>query len=1245
MNPRNFSVSIALLLVLCLMVQPALSEKKISVAVNLNGAASGSSASPGLVSYVLLDSNDKPVSGLPEKTGSLRYWVIFVVTKNLAPEKQYKLFLETAEKDIVGSGSSDGATLNSKGARVLISQLDYALEDGQSGVTLKLVVREMPFELIRLENNVELKFGELEKPVAFRTSPSIFSSDEIASAKLWLTNFGAGLAGFKDQIKSVRFRQCQVNAPPAPDASGYKFIVPEVCKLSMPISTAPIDEPPGYNLLDFYEPTTTGFRSQVVSLAPTIEVSTNGESKAVDGESVLVTAPEISKLAISVFDKNKKPIQMIQPADGPIMICFRVLPDEPAISQDFRVQLFVNNQMVFNGFEETPADYFSRYMRLKNSGFSDCWSSGPFFSDYLTGESNANSNGLNWNVNEWDSLSGDVDWKKALFNMGANPFPSPFASSSATLGGASGMAFPMDVPVGNKVRIRVALLSKSNKYMALGQQDFSVLSQAITFVPDRVNIDSPPEKIEVTIPKELAKGVNRTSLDLSLFGCDFWQCAADRLPAIPLTAQPDGSLTGEILYSQLSKLKQFFMDSVAKAKSEGQTPAELEVKVTATSVPAEPSSQPNPDFLDDPPGYLPAEALVLLSQQTALPVLPQEISVPKTEGFELALYSIDPTTREFRELPFLTNVPGGPLLVRVQPSDFPIALGWKYPLFSWSESGFYPKEIWVDSKPVFVASPQSVQSRTVQLLAKSFSGDFFWDPSWSNPMTFGTYEPDSVLWTNNGWRGVAPSAPSPIYMWSKTRFELSVDLGSLDSGDTVGSGKILVDMPLFETYAAPATVEPDSGEFGMSFEVSPEAEALLEQNPEAEFWWWNENAVPGAPPEKIVVPVAKITENGKIVWGIAKEKADTLFERLKTTFSNASSGSLPGIVAVDGQPVQAVSLQKSCSSLLECLANLDKQIISILFGGGQTVTTFVPVPVAAGSPVSSGAKPQVCVGNHCVTVELAQTEQELEKGLANRDSLNPNTGMLFVFQAPTNLQFTMDEMRFGLDFVWIGSDKKIVGLTENRTPCALHNLACAVPAPAPYQFVLELNAGEAAAWGLSVGDPVEFNPSLEDLLEGNAEPAPADSVDVSAQYYQSTQQWLPVIEIENVCSFCDPDLIQRIIFVESSGRPDVVSPSGAIGLMQVSPIALQELLGAKVIEDQPYDLTDPADNIFIGTVYLEYLWGVLKFNGNRENFETLDYPEQYDLALEAYHVGPTVVNENGHTPDGIAYLERLANVP
>ncbi|TYA84386.1 DUF192 domain-containing protein [Seonamhaeicola marinus] len=103
-------------------------------------------------------------------------------------------------------------------------------------------------------------------------------------------------------------------------------------------------------------------------------------------------------------------------------------------------------------------------------------------------------------------------------------------------------------------------------------------------------------------------------------------------------------------------------------------------------------------------------------------------------------------------------------------------------------------------------------------------------------------------------------------------------------------------------------------------------------------------------------------------------------------------------------------------------------------------------------------------------IEIADTEYDIQTGLMYRNSMEQKQGMLFVFEDETERYFYMKNTKIPLDIIYINSNKQIVSFQKNAKPFDESSL----PSNAPAKYVLELNAGLADNWGLSVGDSLSF---------------------------------------------------------------------------------------------------------------------------------------------------------------------------
>lgn len=140
--------------------------------------------------------------------------------------------------------------------------------------------------------------------------------------------------------------------------------------------------------------------------------------------------------------------------------------------------------------------------------------------------------------------------------------------------------------------------------------------------------------------------------------------------------------------------------------------------------------------------------------------------------------------------------------------------------------------------------------------------------------------------------------------------------------------------------------------------------------------------------------------------------------------------------------------------------------------GSPTATPEVP-PVSFATTRLHIDAPQ---GARDVDVEVASTAEQSERGLGYRDSLAADAGMIFDLREARIPTFWMKGMRFPLDMVWIGEDKRVAGLTANvePQPGASDEQLRRYAFDAPVRYVLEVNAGAASRLGLAEGSQLTF---------------------------------------------------------------------------------------------------------------------------------------------------------------------------
>jgi uncharacterized protein len=132
-------------------------------------------------------------------------------------------------------------------------------------------------------------------------------------------------------------------------------------------------------------------------------------------------------------------------------------------------------------------------------------------------------------------------------------------------------------------------------------------------------------------------------------------------------------------------------------------------------------------------------------------------------------------------------------------------------------------------------------------------------------------------------------------------------------------------------------------------------------------------------------------------------------------------------------------------------------------GGQKAGTTSAPASIASVA-IDTGSR------KVAFRVEVALTPEEHARGLMYRSQLAADAGMIFVFESPSVQRFWMKNTLIPLDMIFIGKDRRIVGIVEDAVP----ETETERMVGAPSLYVLEISGGLSAQLGIKRGAPVEF---------------------------------------------------------------------------------------------------------------------------------------------------------------------------
>jgi uncharacterized membrane protein (UPF0127 family) len=109
-------------------------------------------------------------------------------------------------------------------------------------------------------------------------------------------------------------------------------------------------------------------------------------------------------------------------------------------------------------------------------------------------------------------------------------------------------------------------------------------------------------------------------------------------------------------------------------------------------------------------------------------------------------------------------------------------------------------------------------------------------------------------------------------------------------------------------------------------------------------------------------------------------------------------------------------------------------------------------------------------GDVPVTVEVVSTPAQQAVGLMYRKEMGAMAGMLFVFDETEEHSFWMKNTILPLDMIFLGDDRKIVGIVKDAVPFTTTSRTVGKPS----RYVLEVNAGFSDKHGVKPGDQATF---------------------------------------------------------------------------------------------------------------------------------------------------------------------------
>jgi uncharacterized membrane protein (UPF0127 family) len=101
-------------------------------------------------------------------------------------------------------------------------------------------------------------------------------------------------------------------------------------------------------------------------------------------------------------------------------------------------------------------------------------------------------------------------------------------------------------------------------------------------------------------------------------------------------------------------------------------------------------------------------------------------------------------------------------------------------------------------------------------------------------------------------------------------------------------------------------------------------------------------------------------------------------------------------------------------------------------------------------------------------VEIADTDEQRQRGLMFRKEMADNAGMIFDFGTSRRVQMWMENTLLPLDMLFVDSSGIIRNIKQHAVPYSED----IIDSMSPVKYVIELNAGVVAKLGIKQGDKV-----------------------------------------------------------------------------------------------------------------------------------------------------------------------------
>jgi hypothetical protein len=119
-------------------------------------------------------------------------------------------------------------------------------------------------------------------------------------------------------------------------------------------------------------------------------------------------------------------------------------------------------------------------------------------------------------------------------------------------------------------------------------------------------------------------------------------------------------------------------------------------------------------------------------------------------------------------------------------------------------------------------------------------------------------------------------------------------------------------------------------------------------------------------------------------------------------------------------------------------------------------------------------KEKISLNGKIITVEIAKSGAQHERGLMYRKSLPENEGMLFIFAEEDTRYFWMKNTYIDLSIGYFDKEKVLVDVQEMKATSALEVRPPSYPSAKPAMYALEMKKGWFSKNKIKIGQRLHF---------------------------------------------------------------------------------------------------------------------------------------------------------------------------